>query len=125
MTSSSARKRRCKPAKRKPSKPVARRKKRAIREQTLQWRDVTLAVSYERDWMGMKDTIAHLQIRVLGPKGAVIPLTDTGYRSHFISSVYVDEAGGPLAYVRRWLESEAATPAWKRREQASRQLSLF
>lgn len=125
MTSLSVRKRPRKAAKRKSTKPIAKPKKRGVVEKTLQWRDVSLAVTYKRNWMGMKDTIAHLEIRVVKPIRAVIPVTDTGYRSHFISSVYVEAAGGPLEYVRAWLDTEAASPAWKRRDLASRQLTLF
>ena len=106
-------------------RPAARPKKRGVIKEKLQWRDVTLDVSYERNWMGKIDTIAHLEIRVLKPQGAIIPLTDTGYRSHFISSVYVDDAGGAAKYVRAWLDAEAATPVWRRKEDAARQLSLF
>ena len=114
-----------KPAKRKSIKLATNPRKCGVEKQKLQWGDVSLEISYERNWMGMKDGVAHLEIRVLGPKGAIIPLTDTGYRSHFISSIYVDSAGGAVPYVRAWLEFEAAKPGWKRRELASRQLSLF
>jgi hypothetical protein len=124
MTSRSSRNSR-KPAKRgrlaRPAKP----KKVGITRETLVWQGITVEVTYERDWMGMKDSVAHLQIRVLTPKGTVIPLTDTGYRSHFISSVYVDDAGGPVPYVQAWLDTAASTPDWKRREASTRQLSLF
>lgn len=111
-----------KPASRKPVKPVAKAK-RGITKQKLQWRDVMLEVSYEREAIG--DLVAHLQIHVLSPEGAAIPVTETGYRSHFISSVYVEGAGGPVAYVREWLDAEANTSAWKKKEEAARQLSLF
>jgi hypothetical protein len=128
MTSLTARKRsrktaKRKPTNRKPTKPVAMAK-RGIKKEKLQWRDVLLEISYEHDYMGSAP-IAHLQIQVLSPKGAIIPVTETGYRSHFISNVYVEGAGGPVAYVREWLDSEAATPAWQRKEQASLQLSLL
>jgi hypothetical protein len=124
MTSRPTRKPQRKAAKRKQSKPAAK-PKRGIEKAKVQWGDVLLEISYERNWMGMKDGIAHLEIRVLGPKGAIIPLTDTGYRSHFISSLYVEAAGGAVPYVRAWLDTEATKPAWKKRELASRQLSLF
>ncbi len=125
MTSRSSRKQPRKSAKHKSAKPVAKPKKRGVKKGKLQWHDVSLEIAYERNWMGMKDGVAHLEIRVLGPKGAIIPLTGTGYRSHFLSSVYVDSAGGLEPYVRAWLNAEAASSAWKKRNFASRQLSLF
>jgi hypothetical protein len=128
MTSLSSRKRprkaaKRKPVSRKPSKLLAK-EKRGITKQKLQWRDVLLEISYERDYMGSAP-VAHLQIQVLSPKGAIIPITETGYRSHFISSIYVEGAGGPVGYVCEWLDSEAETPVWKKKEEAARQLSLF
>lgn len=125
MTSRSSRKQQRKPAKRKSIKLAAKPRKRGAKREKLQWGDVSLEISYEPGWMGIKDGIAHLEIRVLSPKGAIIPITDTGYRSHFISSVYVDSAGGPVPYVRAWLDSAATASGWRKREIASRQLSLF
>jgi hypothetical protein len=125
MTSRFSRKQQRKPPKRKPAKRAATPKKCGAIKGRLQWGDVSLEISYEPGWMGMKDGIAHLEIRVLSPKGAIIPITDTGYRSHFLSSVYVESAGGPVPYVRAWLDSTATTSGWKKREIASRQLSLF
>ncbi len=125
MTSRSSRKPLRKAAKRNSVKPAAKPRKRGVTKGKLLWTDVSLEISYERNWMGMKDGIAHIEIRVLSPKGAVIPLTDTGYRSHVISDVYVDSAGGPVAYDRAWLAPEAATASWKKRDFASGQLSLF
>ncbi len=124
MTSRSSRKPQRKPAKRRPTKPAAK-PKRGIKQATMLWQDAVINVSYERNWMGMKDGIAHLEIQVLSPEGAILPITDTGFRSHFISSLYVEAAGGALPYVRAWLDAEAAKPSWKKRELKSRQLSLF
>jgi hypothetical protein len=124
MTSRPARKPQRKAAKRKSSK-LAAKPKRGVKVSKLQWQDVLLEISYERDWMGREDGLAHLEIQVLSPKGASIPLTETSYRSHITARHYIEDDGGPVAYVRAWLDAEAAKPAWKKRELASRQLSLF
>ena len=128
MTSRPSRKRAAKPAarkapvssKRKTPKAITAPEKSGIIQRDFIWRDILIAVSYQRDWIGSKDSVAHLEIHVCRPRGAIIPLTDTGYRSHFVSSVYVEAAGGPLAFVKAWLDVEAATPAWKRREDGRR-----
>ncbi|MBV9062680.1 MAG: hypothetical protein JOY77_07100, partial [Alphaproteobacteria bacterium] len=51
--------------------------------------------------------------------------TGTGYRSHFLSEAEVAELGGPLDYVRAWLDAEAATPEWRAQQQTARQMTLF
>jgi len=62
---------------------------------------------------------------VLEPSTSKLPTTETGYRSHFLSEAAVAELGGPLAYVRAWLDAEAASPKWQAQQAARRQLSLF
>jgi hypothetical protein len=66
----------------------------------------------------------HIEIRVIAPKGAPIPVTSTGYRSHFLSAEEVRAAGDAKAYVTAWLDHEAQTKASQEVEFAWRQLSF-
>ncbi|HEX4294772.1 MAG TPA: hypothetical protein VHZ29_11610, partial [Rhizomicrobium sp.] len=68
---------------------------------------------------------AHLELEAVAPERVALPVTDTGYRSQFLSPRVVEQAGGPVAYARAWLEDAAKAPAWKKRAEQSRQLSLF
>ena len=95
-----------------------------ITTETLEWQGIALSVSCERDYATMTG-LTHLSIHVLEPSTAKLPITETGYRSQFLSEAEVAELGGPVAYVRAWLDAEAATPEWQGREAASRQLDLF
>jgi hypothetical protein len=52
-------------------------------------------------------------------------MTETGYRSHFCGTPLIDDEGGPVAFVRAWLDHAADTPEWKAKEAAARQFSLF
>ncbi len=90
----------------------------------LEWQGITISVSCERDYATMRG-LTHLSIHVLEPSTSKLPITETGYRSHFLSEAEVAELGGPLGYVRAWLDAEAVTPKWKRLEAASCQLDLF
>lgn len=97
---------------------------------TILWRGVTIQISYEPDWLGMSThdnwrNVAHLQIEAIAPERAPLPMTETGYRSHFTDPAIIAEAGGPEAFAQAWLEADAARPEWKKREAAARQLSLF
>jgi hypothetical protein len=96
-----------------------------ITTQLLEWQgSPPLSVSCQRESAGMEG-LTHLTIQVLGTKHYRLPITETGYRSHFLSEAEIAEAGGSLAYVRAWLDAEAATPEWRAREVKHRQLSLF
>jgi hypothetical protein len=88
------------------------------------WNGVRIEVVYEPEWLGDGE-LAHIEIRSLVPPKAPLPITETGYRSHFTTPSVIDEAGGSVAFVREWLDIEAATPRWRRLEAAARQLSLF
>jgi len=52
--------------------------------------------------------LALLQIIAVQPGRAALPISETSYRSCFISAAHVAEYGGPVAYARVWLD-EAAT----------------
>jgi hypothetical protein len=93
------------------------------------WNGIAIAITYEPDWLNCSrdsglDT-AHLEIRAISPEGVPLPITETGYRSHFTNAETVASYGGPVAFVLAWLDEEANTPAWRRRAAAARQLSLF
>lgn len=97
---------------------------------TVTWQGVTIEVSYQADWLGMSQRsadwgIAHLELRVQEPQGAPLPMTTTGYRSHFLPPSEVTLAGGAAAYVLAWLDHAAQSDAWRSRASAPGQLSLF
>jgi len=92
--------------------------------ETLDWRGLLIEISYEAHWLS-GGTIAHLQLRTLEPMRAPLPVTETGYRSHFLPQGIVEDMGGPTAYVLAWLEHEAARKGWAAVEAAARQYTLF
>ncbi|MGV7222177.1 MAG: hypothetical protein ACQ9MH_11665 [Nitrospinales bacterium] len=94
------------------------------------WRGITIRVSFTPDkWMSFKEAmgypIAHLEIKVITPKGAHLPFTETGYRSHFISPKVVEAGGGPVNYVRAWLDCDAKSKQWIKKEKSEKQMPLF
>lgn len=92
------------------------------------WSGITIEIRWEPNWLNLSggdyDT-AHLEVESISPERAQLPVTETGYRSHFISPATVAAYGGPVAYVEAWLETESQAPDWRRVEQERRQLSLF
>lgn len=93
----------------------------------LEWRGIGIEIRYEPDWLGCvrEDRVCHFDIEAITPERSPLPITETGYRSHFANPVEIDEAGGPVAFVTAWLDAAAQAPAWKEKEQAARQLTLF
>lgn len=86
----------------------------------IEWQGIAITVGWCPDWMSM---IAHLELR--SRDRCPLPMTETGYRSHFIAREAVEERGGPVAYAIAWLDHEAGAKEWQAKVAASKQLSLF
>lgn len=89
----------------------------------LVWREVTLRVRHRRDYL--TPGTDHIELIVIAPEGAPVPITDTGYRSHFIGAEELRRSGGPCAFFLAWIEREAKSKAWAKTEFEWRQLELF
>ncbi len=85
----------------------------------LVWQDRRIAVSFQSNWLNSNHW--HIELRC----DDRLPVTDTGYCSHFLPSE--DNATEALIrdYVLHWLEEAAKSEAWKRYLEDSRQLKLF
>lgn len=95
---------------------------RNIETFTTDWQGITLSVTYEPRG---RLPVAHLQVKALRPDRARLPITETGYRSHFLDQAELDAHGSPLAYVQAWLVAAADSPEWREYLEESRQGSLF
>lgn len=87
------------------------------------WQGIEIEASYTPlKW----NVIAHLEIRSINPERAKLPITETGYRSHFHrpGTIEVND-GDVVAQVIAWLDEEAAKPDWLTYIEGSRQGDLF
>lgn len=95
----------------------------------LTWENIKLEISYDPMWLKSandpEEQMAHLEVRVLEPAKAALPITDTGYRSHFTPSCNVLEYGNPASFVKAWLDHEAKSREWKEAREKAQQLNLF
>ena len=94
----------------------------------LIWNEIAIDVTYNDDWSKahreiMGFSMAHLEIR--SENNVRLPVTKTGYRSHFIAATIIEEYGGTEKYVTDWLEEKAKSKDWQDYWYNSKQLSLF
>lgn len=69
--------------------------------------------------------ISHIEVRSVKPARAPLPITETGYRSHFVPLGTVEAHGGDVvAQVRAWLDEAALDKAWIERCERARQGEL-
>ena len=89
----------------------------------FQWEGVEIEATYRPVQWGV---IAHLEIESINPPRAPLPITETGYKSHFHPCGTVEANGGDVvAQIIARLDEEAVKPEWRRYAQASRQGELF
>jgi hypothetical protein len=97
-------------------------------EITLTWQGITIDVSYVPDYsdsfakiQGWK--LAHLELK-RRDKGQ-LPMSETGYRSHFTAAANIESFGGPEGYTKAWLDEEGKSKVWQEHVSQERQLKLF
>lgn len=88
--------------------------------ETIIWRGIRMEITHVTSYFSGMD---HIEIHTEGK--LPIPITETGYKSHFFPTGGLGEYETAVDYVLAWLEHEAKRKTWKARELASRQLSLF
>lgn len=79
----------------------------------LIWRGIAIDVRSEANWLNTG--LTHIEVETT-PR-TPLPITETGYRSHFINPADLAEYGGAEGFIRQWLEDAAKN--W------SGQLTLF
>ena len=75
----------------------------------IDWNGVEIEISWAPDWIAYDDCTGtgHLEVRSIAPAREPLPITETGYRSHFINASGIEAHGSPEAFVRLWIEQEA------------------
>jgi hypothetical protein len=86
----------------------------------LIWNGIKIIVTHRPNHCGEID-----HIELTSENRVPLPVTETGYRSHFVPERQVEPYGSALAYVQAWLDHEAMKPQWRAYVAASRQMSLF
>lgn len=95
----------------------------------IDWRDpvagahTRIRITHARDYLGMGQD--HVEVESLLPKKAALPISETGYRSQFLTALELINAGGPVTFVTAWLEREAKAKDWQNRQAARNQGDLF
>jgi len=95
----------------------------------IEWRDaaggscVRVRITHSRDYLSLGHD--HVEVESIRPKKTPLPITDTGYRSHFVKPLDLANNGGPVTLVTAWLDREARNPAWRKTQSQRAQGDLF
>lgn len=95
----------------------------------IAWREpvsgssMRIKITHSRDYLGQGQD--HIEVESVNPKMAPLPITETGYRSHFMPALELLNAGGPVTFVTAWLDREAKGKNWEKRQAVRQQGDLF
>ena len=93
------------------------------------WKGLKLKIAYAEQWVTSVE-VSHLAIT--SENKEIMPISKTGYKSHFTNKVTVDSFGGPVKMVHAWFDEKSKSKEWQtyqNQEQEKlknkQQLSLF
>lgn len=95
----------------------------------IDWRDpvassiTRVRITHSRDYLIAGQD--HVEVEALTPKKAALPITGTRYRSQFLPALELINAGGPVTFVTAWLDREAKSKDWQKRQTFRQQGDLF
>jgi hypothetical protein len=86
-------------------------------------RTVRIRITHAREYLFASSD--HISVESINPEKAPLPITETGYLSHFMSPLALVNAGGPVAFVTAWIEQEAGDKTWTKAAAKKAQGDLF
>jgi hypothetical protein len=86
------------------------------------WRGIDLEIRHCRQWCAITG-LDHIEVR--SRDRVSLPITETGYRSHFIAPEQIAEFGTAAEYVLAWIDRASQSQKWKQKDADTRQLPLF
>jgi plasmid stabilization system protein ParE len=95
----------------------------------INWRNpvtaetVRIRITHARDYLVQGTD--HIEVESIMPKKAQLPVTATGYLSHFIPALQLINAGGPVTFVTAWIDNEARGKTWLKQAATKAQGDLF
>jgi len=94
---------------------------------SIDWQGIEIQLTYWPRWSHLEagELVSLVQIQSINPNRARLPITETGYLSHF----FYTEKALPNEEIRElvidWLDEEAESKAWKDRLREGKQFTLF
>lgn len=102
---------------------------KALQKLALVWENINIQISYNPDYSKAHkqitgERLAHLEIKA----DERLPMTETGYRSHFTAATNIETYGSSTEFVQAWLAEASQSKEWQRYKKTKaqkQQLSLF
>lgn len=77
-----------------------------IMDHTIQWQGMAVSIRHVANWSGTG--FDHIEVQTILPPRAPLPITETGYRSHFLHGEDLAGHGGAVALPNGSITKRAA-----------------
>ena len=92
------------------------------------WQGIPITIRHHSNWSNAYEKIQEFcmtHTEIIRDDGKQLPMTETGYRSHFMDERQFEDYDDVIDYVTRWLDDKAQSKAWKKYIANQNQLKLF
>jgi len=92
-----------------------------------QWQGIALEIRHCPSWLSSNSEMVTQHIEICSAGRVALPITETGYRSHFMNGAEVLDAfnNDPVAFVLAWLDDAGQSQEWLAQVEAARQYTLL
>jgi len=85
----------------------------------IEWQGIAITISHRSQWPIVD--FHHIEVKA----DQRLPMTETGYKSHFMPEKALSEFEDVVDFVSQWLEATCQSKEWLRYVEDMRQPSLF
>ncbi|PCH75120.1 MAG: hypothetical protein COC12_01865 [Rhodobacteraceae bacterium] len=92
-----------------------------------EWQGIGLEIRHCSRWLCSSGELITQHVEVRSAGKVPLPITDTGYRSHFMhgAEALLEFDDDPVGFMVWWLDEAAKSKEWKQKVEADRQFELF
>lgn len=87
--------------------------------QQIEWQGITITITHRKAWP--INNFSHIEVKA----DQRLPMTETGYKSHFMPSEALSEYDGVIDFVIQWLNATCQSKEWLAHMESLRQPNLF
>ncbi len=93
--------------------------------QEIEWQEIPIEIRYCPDWSVDERGFGFAHLEIVSVDRVKLPITETGYRSHFIAPDEIEVHGDATEYALAWLDEASRGKAWIDHLECQRQGCLF
>ncbi|MBO9477219.1 hypothetical protein J7382_06710 [Shimia sp. R11_0] len=95
------------------------------KSQKVIWQNIGIEVRYCPNWSIVDEGFGFAHLEIISDDRQNLPITETGYKSHFLPAEEIIKFGGAVGYALAWLNEASNSRSWNEYVEEQRQGCLF